>query len=102
MLFSWLHTLITKKNGLDQLAQYMFNGQMSFLNVLSIPARHSDRYIRQGGEAAAVSCECDRTYISFSCCPNRLDNVHRIPARADAYENISGISERLNLPLKDS
>ena len=44
-LFASLHAGFTKKHRLNQFTQYMFNGQMSFLNILSIYARHSDRYI---------------------------------------------------------
>ena len=37
--------------------QYMLNGQMSFLNISGISARHSDDYIHDRCQKATISCE---------------------------------------------
>jgi hypothetical protein len=66
---------LTKKDNLDQLAQYMFNGQVSLLNILGIGARHSDYYFRYRGQATSISREGNRVHISFFCCGDSADDV---------------------------
>ena len=80
----------------------MFNGQMSFLNMLSIRARHSDHYIGRRAQASAVPGERDCAHTPFSCCLDCPDNVGRISARAYSYEDITGVFESLDLSLEDS
>ena len=80
--------MVTKKDALDQLAHYVFNGEMSFLNILRIGARHSYYHFRNRSQATAVSRERDGAHIPFFCRLDSPNKVWRITARADAEEDV--------------
>src|SRR5262249_35944121 len=93
---------VVKESPFDQLANYMFDRQVRFLNVLRISARDRDRYVGQSRELSALAYQSDGPQLTRLRSFDRPNHVARIAAGAHPNQDIASLSQGLDLMLEDT